>query len=140
MDRRDYLTALHTALLAFAGGCLTAPDSATTTTTDPATATTTPSPERIALVVNNGRDTPLDVTLTVTRDGDSVYRERVAVDAGERRSVDPGIDAPGAYELTVTLADGTERVRPFDIEDYDLRMGSNLVVEVGDRIRVLVEE
>ncbi|MFC7174240.1 hypothetical protein ACFQL0_14565 [Haloplanus litoreus] len=45
-----------------------------------------------------------------------------------------------ARELTVTLADGTEHVRPFSVEEYDLRMGSNLIVTVGERIRVVMEE
>jgi len=146
MDRRAYLAALHAVLLP--AGCLSAPagggDASATSDGSTATpddhATTAPDSDRIAVVVSNGRDGPLDVTLTVTGDGHRVYRRTVAVEAGERRTVDPGIGRTGAYELTVTLPDGTESVRPFDVEAYDRRMGSNLIVEIGERIRVLIEE
>ena len=66
--------------------------------------------------------------------------DTLAVESGGRRTVDPGLDELGDYELTVTLEDGTERRRPFDIESYDRRMGSNLIVEIGDDIMVLMEE
>jgi len=147
MDRRAYLAALHAALLP--AGCLTAPDGGgdasvtadgSTATPDGQRATTAPDADHLAIVVNNGRDATLDVTLTVTSDGDRVYRGTVAVDAGARRTVGPGIDRTGAYELTVALPDGTESVRPFDVEEYDRRTGANLIVEIGERIRVLMEE
>ncbi|QGX94542.1 hypothetical protein EI982_06945 [Haloplanus rallus] len=147
MDRRAFLAALHVALLP--AGCLTAPDGGgdASTTPDGSTATpegdrtsSTPDSDRIAIVVTNGRDATLDVTLTVTSDGDRVYRGTVAVGAGARRTVDPGIDRTGAYELTVALPDGSESVRPFDVEEYDRRTGANLIVEIGERIRILMEE
>lgn len=44
------------------------------------------------------------------------------------------------YELTISLTDGTEKVRPFNIDEYDLRAGSNLYVEVGEEISVPMQE
>lgn len=96
--------------------------------------------EVIAIEVSNGRDDPVTVTLSLTHDGGQLFDRTLELDPGERRTVDPGIEELGDYELRVSLADGTERVRPFDVEAYDRRMGSNLIVTIGDTIRVPMEE
>ena len=149
-DRRTVLALGLAALSVPTAGCATAPrasdrKTATPSNTTPPTssappATPTPRPDPILLVVSNDRDATVDVSLTVTSAGTTTFEDTVTVDPGGRRSVDPGIDATGAYELTVALADGTERVLPFGVEEYDLRMGSNLIVMVGERVRVVMEE
>ncbi|WP_251342681.1 hypothetical protein [Haloplanus halophilus] len=151
MDRRELL-ALTPALLVTAAGCSIDSESApstsspASTTPDGTSSTDTPTPsgsparsDPIAIVVSNGRESAVDAALLVTHEADRIFDRTVVVEPGARRSVDPGIDGTGAYELTVSLADD-ERVRPFDVEDYDLRMGSDLIVEIGERIRVLMEE
>ncbi|GAB6861245.1 hypothetical protein ACFR97_14365 [Haloplanus litoreus] len=150
-DRRTVLAVGAMALSVTTAGCVTPPrdsggtasnatETATSGVTPTPTRSATPGPDPILVVVSNGRDVAVDVTLTVTRDGTPVFGDTVIVDPNSRRTVDPGIDATGTYELTVTLADGTEHVRPFSVEEYDLRMGSNLIVTVGERIRVVMEE
>jgi hypothetical protein len=145
VNRRTVIAVGAMALSVTSAGCATAPrgstgtaSNATETVTSGATAT--PCPDPILIVVSNGRDVAVDVTLTVTSADTTAFEDTVTVAPGARRSVDPGIDSTGAYELTVALADGTERVRPFSVEEYDLRMGSDLVVAVGERVRVVMEE
>jgi hypothetical protein len=147
MYRRDCLAALHIGSLTAVGGCLAAPrtDDGGSTSVDGNTPTVSTdiqpaNGDDVVIVVSNSREAPLDVTLTLTSGDDDVYTDTVAVDAGERRPVDPGIDAEGTYTLLVTLSYGTEHARSFDVEAYDLRTGANLIVDIDDRVRVLMEE
>jgi hypothetical protein len=149
-DRRTVLALGVAGLSVTTAGCVIAPRASDRETATPSNETSTPSTTPLAtstprldpiqIVVSNDRDAAVDVTLTVTSEGTTVFEDTVTVAPDDRRSVDPGIDATGAYELTVALADGTERARPFGVEVYDLRMGSNLVVAVGERVRVVMEE
>ncbi|MEA5387040.1 hypothetical protein VB773_13825 [Haloarculaceae archaeon H-GB2-1] len=100
---------------------------------------TTDNADNIRIVVNNGRSEALDVDLTVSSGDAVVFADSITVSAESSRSVDPGIDEQGGYELTVVV-DGSEYRRPFDVEGYDLEMGSNLIVEIGTEIRIPMEE
>ncbi|MDG5777752.1 hypothetical protein QA599_14950 [Haloarculaceae archaeon H-GB1-1] len=154
MDRRRFLAAGSAALSLPVAGCRTAPSadasstdhSATTATSDGAAKTTVATPsettdnaDNIRIVVNNGRSEALDVDLTVSSGDAVVFADSITVSAESSRSVDPGIDEQGGYELTVVV-DGSEYRRPFDVEGYDLEMGSNLIVEIGTEIRIPMEE
>lgn len=150
MDRRRFLAVSCAVLSVGVAGCANGPDTATTGEQTPDSTVTSPTEktqsssfdaaEDIAIVVSNGRSSAVTVTLTVTREGEQVFDRTLEVESDGRRTLDPGIDELGEYELTVSLADGTERVRPFDVEAYDRRMRSNLIVEIGDDITVLMEE
>jgi hypothetical protein len=118
-------------------GC-TAPTSRGATSTD-ASPTVTPDP--ILIVLSNGQQAALSVTVTVTRDGGAIFKEAVSLDADARRELDPGIATTGEYELTVAVTDGPERTVPLTVESDDVRVGSNAIVEIdAETIRVLVEE
>ena len=148
MNRRALLRAAGPAAVALAG-CVApvSTDGPTATTTDERTTPTdtpadvTPPPDDpILLVLANG-DTSATVTVTVARDDTTVFDETVSLAAEERRELDPGIDSVGEYELAVSVEGGRERSTPLSIEAYDVRHGSNAIVELGgEEIQVLVEE
>lgn len=165
MRRRALLTRGGAILVAAVGGCLRGtdpsggrdetedPSSETPprTTTRPSGGTTTPSEtstqvtpdpdDPIQIVVSNDGERSRTVTLTVTSAGGTVREATVEVDPDTVRTVDTGITTTGDYELHVVTADGVEESVPFDIEDYDIRMGSNLMVSVADDgIMVAIEE
>lgn len=77
----------------------------------------------------------------LTMDAEVVFEKEFEVAAGERQSVDSEIAETGQYELTVTTETGHEASFPFSIDEYALRAGSNLIVEMSeDDIRILLEE
>ena len=80
------------------------------------------------------------VTVTVARGGETISEETVSLDADERRELDPGIDTAGEYELTVSVEDGPDRTVSLPIDAFDVRQGSNVIVELGDDVEVLIEE
>ena len=91
--------------------------------------------------VTNATDSESTVTLTLTRGGTVVFDDRVTVASGARTTVDPGIDQRGDYTLTVETAGGATGRLPFDVGEYERRLGSDLIVEIGaETVRVLIEE
>ncbi|MFC6862196.1 hypothetical protein ACFQGE_01830 [Halomicroarcula sp. GCM10025817] len=116
-----------------------------TTPDDPLTETpgeVTPDPDDpIAVVLSNGTDETLDVAVTVRRGGTRIFETTSTVGPDERPELDTGIAETGDYELTVSVTGGPEVSQPFDIESYDVRMGSNLIAEIDtERIMILIEE
>lgn len=105
------------------------------------TSNQTPDPaDPIAIDVNNGRSSIIEVTLMLTRHDEQVFHETLSIAADGRTSVNPGIVEIGTYELTISLADGTKEVSSVQIEDFDIQHGSNLIVEIDSEILVLMEE
>ncbi|WP_136717183.1 hypothetical protein [Halorientalis salina] len=145
MNRRALLTA---GVLLFAG-CTNRPDgdetaeTPDTTTTAPPSASdrTTDVAEDILIRVTNNTSGTRTVHLTVNRDGETHVEKSVTLDADASSYVDPEITETGDYELAIETDAGRTHRRPFDVEDYDLGMGSNLIVVADtDSIRVLMEE
>jgi len=97
--------------------------------------------EDIFVVLQNETPEQVTVAVTITR-GDSVsFEDEATVNPGETQYVYPGITERGEYELTVSLPDRPVQTRPFDVEDYDLRMGSNIDVWIStDTVRIGIEE
>jgi len=116
MQRRSLLS-LSVVLVPFAG-C--------SAETDPDVA------EDIFVVLDN--ETPEQATVAVSvATGDSVVFEgETAVNPSDSKNVYPGISETGDYTLTITLSDGREQEYPFNIEDYDLQMGSNIIVSITE--------
>lgn len=161
--RRQVLSALALSAASFAGCSApgasgtddgTTTDTATRTatsepsatdspTTDPtSTEAVTPDPDDpIAVVLYNETDETLTVTVTVTRSGTDFFDETRSVAPDDEPTLDTGIRETGSYELTVAVEGGPSETVPLDIERYDVRMGSNLIVEIGsDDILILIEE
>lgn len=151
MKRRSFV-----ALLCVAGaGCLDAPTAAERDPDDggtPAGGTSTPrdastdgtaagSDDRMAVVVDNGRDSVVTVEVAIRRGDETVRETRLSVPVDERRSVAAGIERVGDYDLVARVVDGPTETFPFDVGEYELRSGSNIVVAVGaDALRIRIEE
>lgn len=72
---------------------------------------------------------------TVVSDGE------VHVSQEEYETVDTEIDATGRYELRIEREGGVRSTYPVRIEEYDLRMGSNLVAMIyDDDTELLIED
>jgi len=119
MDRRSLLAAAGLVL----AGCSSRTEEETTEPTDV---------DGVLIRVVNATDAELSVTLTVTRGGATRVERSVTLAPDERTYVDPAIDETGDYELAVGTDGGREKSRPFVVDDYDLRTGANLVVEITD--------
>lgn len=104
--------------------------------------TVTPNPtDPIKLDCYNETDEEQTVQYSITRDSTTVSEGEVQVPARDFSSVQSDIKMMGEYELNVTVNTIDEVIYPFDIEEYDLRMGSNLVVWVYvEKIEVGMEQ
>jgi hypothetical protein len=159
-SRRDFLRSSRLALAGLVtSGCLedadrvaTTPTDATTPRTDaPATATPEPpsptrSPEptamtptdtptaeeRIMVALHNERDTEVTVSVTVVAGSEQLTDAERTLPAGGYEAVFSGIRDEGEYDITVETADGLSESYEFTIEEWDVRMGSNVVVWLGD--------
>lgn len=104
--------------------------------------TVTPNPtDPIELDCHNETDEEQTVQYSITRDSTTVSEGEVQVPARGFSSVQLDIKRMGEYELNVTVNNIDEVIYPFDIEEYDLRMGSNLVVWIyEEKIEVGMEQ
>ncbi|MDS0277286.1 hypothetical protein NDI85_05740 [Halomicroarcula sp. S1AR25-4] len=149
MRRRQVLTAAALSIASLAG--CTGPgtpdetptgDSTETDTSSTETDTVTPDPDDpILLVVSNGRDVEQTVSVTLTRGETTLLDESPTVEPGGRAEFDTGIADPGEYELAVDVEGDENRTFPVTIEAFDVRHGSNHILELmADRMVLLVEE
>jgi hypothetical protein len=125
MKRRSLLS-LSVLLIPFAG-C--------SAETDPDVA------EDIFVVLDNESPEQATVAVSVVTGGSSVFEGGITVNPSNRKNVYPGITETGDYTLTVSLGDGREQKYPFNIEEYDLRMGSNIIVSINEtEIQISIQE
>lgn len=102
----------------------------------------TPDPDDpIAIVLSNGTDATLTIRVTL-RQGETVLLDRTeTVGPDDRPELDTGIAETGDYTLAVAVDGGPAETSPFNVERYDIRMGSNLIAEITDEeIIILIEE
>ncbi|AHB67855.1 MULTISPECIES: hypothetical protein [Haloarcula] len=116
MKRRSLLS-LSVLLIPFAG-C--------SAETDPDVA------EDIFVVLYNESSEQATVAVSVVTGDSSVFECETAVNPSNRKNVYSGITETGDYTLTISLGDGREQEYPFNIEEYDLRMGSNIIVSIKE--------
>lgn len=142
--RRHFLRAgISSVATVVLSGCLTSSgtNSSETETTSPTlspttrqpttSGTTTPS-DTIDVDFHGRESTDVTVHYTITQDSTPISEGDVQVPAGEVVSRESGITEQGTYTLTVTVADREEKSAQFDIEGYDLRMGSDLIVWIDE--------
>jgi hypothetical protein len=79
--------------------------------------------------------------MTLTNDGATLRdREVTAVPNGES-ALDTAIDQQGQYALRVAVENGSRKDHWFNIDEYDLREGSNLIVTLTqNRIEIVIQE
>jgi hypothetical protein len=158
MNRREVLASTGIALSTLVSGCVSeteSPDTGTSeageTETDSETATGNDSESTAdtentdvadsEIVLRNIASTEKMGGLLLSMDTETIFETEFKVSSGERQSLDPGITETGQYELTAAIEAGAEASFPFSVGEYDLRAGSNLIVEIdADEIMILMEE
>lgn len=140
MQRRQALLVI--ALTAVGAGCVSdTEDTAETTPTATATPAETDAPEDIYVVLDNKTLRALSVTLDIDHDGEQFFAEETTVPADDRSSVLPGISQTGKYACTLSIGENRTESFEWTVEEYDLQMGSNVIVRLSeDDVRVVVEE
>lgn len=125
--RRALLDGVTAFGLVFGGGCVTRSPLS--------------SAKRIVLAFGNESSADVLVQFSITSEGAVVSDGEVRVSRGEYRTVDTRIDTTGRYELGIEGDGGFRSTHPVRIEEYDIRTGSNLVVEIyDDDTELMMEE
>jgi hypothetical protein len=158
VQRRRLLSGLGAGFLGWTAGCVSTTNDTDDTTTNDTNDTTTndtndtanatdPNTTRaehsraITIVCRSRTSTSRTVTLELSRDTTQIQQTTFQLDPNSETRITTPITEPGRYELTVSVAAGPTTTRPFAIDDYDLRAGSNLIVEIsGSDIIVLLQE
>ena len=161
VQRRRLLSGLGAGFIGWTAGCVSTTndtddtndtttndtnDTNDTTTNDTAndTDTNTTRAEHsraITIVCRSRTSTSRTVTLELSRDTTQIQQTTFQLDPDTETRITTPITEPGRYELTVSVAAGPTTTRPFAIDDYDLRAGSNLIVEIsGSDIMVVLQE
>lgn len=91
--------------------------------------------------VHNERSTAVSLTVTVTAEIGQLLDADLTVPEAGFESVFSKINETGQYDVTVEVDDDTTGSASFSIEEYDVRMGSNVVVWVrDDEVELAIEE
>ena len=152
--RRRLVGGLGATLAAWTAGCVSPTDThdgttpteetdttTTDTTNDTDTTTAMQRSRPIQIVVRSSDAATRTVTLELSTDTETIDTTTVDLNPDTRATLDTPISEPGRYELTVSADPGPTTTRPFAIDDYDLRAGSNLIVEVDEsEVTVLLQE
>ena len=165
VQRRRLLSGLGTGFIGWTAGCVSTTndtDDTTTNDTDDTNDTTTNDTDdtndtatndtdtnttraehsrAITIVCRSRTSTSRTVTLELSRDTTQIQQTTFQLDPDTETTITTPITEPGRYELTVSVAAGQTTTRPFAIDDYDLRAGSNLIVEISESdIMVVLQE
>jgi hypothetical protein len=102
----------------------------------------TPNPsDPIQLDCYNETDEEQSCTYSIVRNENTISDGKLEIPARDFASIDTAIEHVGEYELNISVDDIGEEAYRFNVEDYDLRMGSNLVVWIyQDGIQIGMEE
>jgi ribosomal protein L9 len=93
------------------------------------------------IVLRNVTPTDHWGSLTISTDTEILLKQNFEIDREEQQSIDSEITETGQYELSVSAEAGTETSFPFSIDEYDLREGSEPIVEINeDGIMILMQE
>lgn len=84
------------------------------------------------LVIDNRDDKRHSVRVTVSATDDEVLDHTVDLAANERRWFVLDIDEPGTYTVSATVDRDTAETWSISFEDYDIREGSNVFIEIDD--------
>ena len=159
MDRREFLAAVGGCLSFGAAGCLGDADTGNdgagesppeaTGTAEPADgdevteSTAAGTPDYVGdiwIFLQNHTDVSKTVRLTVSATEETIREAERRIAPGAGSYVDPEIDEIGEYELLISVDGGPERSSPLRIEDYDIRMGSNVIVWIREESFKLLKE
>lgn len=93
------------------------------------------------LAFSNGSSTDVVVQFSITSEETVISEGEAMVSQGKYQYVETEIDTTGQYELSIEGEGGFESSYRFQIDEYALRMGSNLIVAVDDDgTEIMIEE
>jgi hypothetical protein len=79
--------------------------------------------------------------VVIRENGNSILDQKKSVDPHELVYFYPGIEQTGTYELAVTVDEDRAISYPFEIVEFDLDMGSNIIVIINsDSLDVLMQQ
>jgi len=84
------------------------------------------------LVIDNRDDKRHSVRVTVSATDDEILDRTVDLAADERRWFVLDIDEPGTYTVSATVDRDTAETWSISFDDYDIREGSNVFIEIDD--------
>ena len=140
MDRRTVLVGAAAVVSVSATGCLQddgASEGGGTPTGSEG------SPDRagdVFVVLHNGAAERVSVAVTVTAEGSVHFEGRTTVEPSGTGFLYPEVTERGSYEITVSVDGLGEERATFEFGEYDLEMGSNVVVWIDEEIRIGKEE
>lgn len=95
----------------------------------------------ILIIIKNVSAKDRQGSLMLSGDTGTISEQEFEIEGGEQQSRDSEIADTGQYELRVTTKTGAKSTFPFDIDAYDLREGSDLLVEIGrEEITIVMQE
>jgi hypothetical protein len=143
MDRRGVLSTIALSISLMFAGCLDAfGGSHTATDTRTTISTATPDPvEDVMIRVDNETSQVETPHVVIRENGNSILDQKKSVDPHELVYFYPGIEQTGTYELAVTVDEDRAISYPFEIVEFDLDMGSNIIVIINsDSLDVLMQQ
>lgn len=97
--------------------------------------------EKIMIVLRNRTPTEQLVHVTLSTEDDTLIDAEFTIASDARHAIDSGITEIGQYDVAITVEEGPATSITFDVSEYDLGMGSNLIAEIfEDEIRILIEQ
>lgn len=139
MDRREALAATAAAVSLAAIGCTAGTGDGAGGGTPTVTRGGPDASEDVFVVLHNHLGESVTVSVTVTAGDAVLFDDRVTIEGDERGALHTGITETGRYELAVAIEDGSESRATFEFREYDVEMGSNLVVWIDEEIRLAKE-
>ena len=112
------------------------------TQTETPTDSPAPNPEaqNIHVDLHNHLSQAITVSVELSTEQKVLINDEVSLEPNGFGSLDTGIDETGQYDLKV-MVDDREKEISFEITDYDLEAGSNIVLWIDeDKIRYGMEE
>jgi hypothetical protein len=86
-----------------------------------------PQEQQIFVVISNETAEPITLSIELSTEETVLLEEEMTIKPGRLTSYFTGIHDEGKYELSVVL-DDRENKNTFDIEEYELETGSNILV------------
>jgi len=112
----------------------------TTTGTQTTTAPSSDSEENIQIIFNNSTSGDVVVNLEISRES-VILSDQVTVRSDSRTEIKSKITETGQYQIEISVDNGIEESYSWNVGDYDLRMGSNVIISITQNgLTMLVEE
>lgn len=119
-------------------GCSSLEGTNTESPTDSTDAT--PETQDIHVVIHNHLSQAIPVTVNLSTEQTVLVDVETTIEPNGVTSLDTGITETGHFDLKI-ISDDRQKETSFEIEEYDLEMGSNIIFWVDeDEIRYGIEE